>query len=164
MKSIRIAIAAGALGLGGLVAVSAPFVSAWAQDPMTAPPPGEGPHGGWGHHHGWGPMRMFHQLGLTDDQKASMKTILTGAAPAMKSLHEQIRANMQQLHATTPDSPNYASVVASASQTAGTLEAQKLTQEANLYAQLYAVLTPAQKTQLAARQAQWASHAPPPNE
>jgi Spy/CpxP family protein refolding chaperone len=157
MKSIRIAIAAGAIGLAGLAATTMPFVSVLAQDTSSTTTRGGSPHGGWGHHHGWGPMRAFHQLGLTDEQKASMKTILSDAAPAMKSLHQQIRTNMQQLRATTPESADYAAVVASVSQTAGTLETQKTTQQANLYAQLYAVLTPAQKSQLAALQAKWAA-------
>lgn len=161
MKTIRIAVAAGALGLAGLVAATVPFAHALAEDSSTTMPPMDGPpHGGWGHHHGWGPMGAFHELGLSDEQKASMKTILKDAAPAMKSLHEQIRANMRQLHATAPDSPNYAAVVASVSQTAGSLETEKTTQQANLYSQLYAVLTPAQKTQLTSLQAQWAARRP----
>jgi Spy/CpxP family protein refolding chaperone len=161
MKTIRIVVAAGALGLAGLVAASVPFADALAEDSSATAPEGA-PHGGWGHPHGWGPMRAFHELGLSDEQKASMKSILSSAEPAMKSLHEQIRANMEQLRATAPDHPNYAAVVASVSQTAGSLEAQKTTQEANLYSQLYAVLTPAQKSELVARQAEWASHRSPP--
>jgi len=162
MKSIRIAVAAGALGLAGLVAATAPFtVLAEETAPGAGTPDGYPEHGGWDHHHGWGPARLFHKLGLSDDQKASMKSILSGAGPSMKSLHEQIRANAEQLRATNPDSPNYAAVVASVSQTAGSLETQKTTKQANLYAQLYAVLTPAQKTQLAALQSTWAAHTPP---
>jgi Spy/CpxP family protein refolding chaperone len=158
MKTIRIAVAAGALGLAGLVAAAVPFAYALAQDSPTDAMTDASPHGGWGHRHGWGAMRAFHELGLSDEQKASMKAILRSAAPGMKSLHEQIRANMQELRATAPDHPDYASVVASVSQKAGSLETQKTTQQANLYSQLYAVLTPAQKTQLASMQAEWAAH------
>jgi Spy/CpxP family protein refolding chaperone len=161
MKSIRIAVASAVLGLAGFVAATVPFATVDAQDASSDSPPPPGAGHGWGHHHGFGPLRALHKLGLSDEQKASIKTIMQSAGPSLKSLHEQIRANQQQLRATTPDSANYASVLASVSQTAGTLETQKVTQEAKLYAQIYAVLTAEQKTQLATLQAKWAAHAPP---
>ena len=45
------------------------------------------------------------------------------------------------------------------SQSAGTLHTQMVAADANLYAKLYALLTPAQKTQLAALQAKWQADA-----
>lgn len=117
MKSIRNVLFE-TLVAGGAVLGAAGGVSvANAQDASTATintAPVGGEH--W-HRHQGGPWHMFRHLGLTADQKASMKSIMTAVKPQMQSLHEQMRA------------------------------------------QMYAVLTPAQKTQLASQQAQWEAKA-----
>jgi Spy/CpxP family protein refolding chaperone len=83
---------------------------------------------------------------------------MTAARPQMKSLHEQMRANHLKLMQTKPDDPNYANVVAEVAQSNATLASERTTQGSQLRTQMYAVLTPAQKTQLATLEAQWAAH------
>ncbi len=157
MKSIRNVLAGGVLAGGVLLAAAAGFSSASAADDATAPaaatsaPHERGPHG-------WGPEHMYRKLNLTTEQQASIKAIWTAAKPQMKSLHEQMKANHLKMMQTKPDDPNYANVTAEVAQTNATLASQRTTQDAELKAQMYAVLTPAQKTQLATLEAQWAAN------
>jgi periplasmic protein CpxP/Spy len=73
-------------------------------------------------------------------------------------LHDQMRANHLKLMQTKPDDPNYGNVVAEVAQSNATLASQRTTHAAELRHQMYAVLTPAQKTQLTALEAQWAAN------
>ena len=144
---------------GGALLAAAGFSIAAAADSAasTAPAataPGDCPNG----HHGWGAGHIYSKLGLSSDQEASIKAIMTAAKPQMKSMHEQMKANHLKLMQTKPDDPNYANVVAEVAQSNATLAAQRTSQQSELRAQMYAVLTPAQKTQLAALQAQMAQH------
>jgi Spy/CpxP family protein refolding chaperone len=161
MKSKAKVFAGVMLAAAGFAAGTLPYAVVDAQttpQASTTPPPGA-QH--WGHRgHGFGPAHMFFKLDLTAEQKASMKSILTESAPAMKALHEQMRANMEKLRQTTPDDASaYEAAVTEVSQSAGTLHTQMVAADANLYAKLYALLTPAQKTQLAALQAKWQADA-----
>jgi Spy/CpxP family protein refolding chaperone len=101
---------------------------------------------------------MFRELGLTDAQRASMTSILEAAKPAMKDLHEKLRANFKLLQQTTPDDKNYAQVQAKVSQENGALTAKLITARSKVFAQCYAVLAPVQKTRLAeirVKRAKW---------
>jgi Spy/CpxP family protein refolding chaperone len=152
------ALAAGAV----LTAASITGVASAAEDTAatTTPPPGPG---GWKHHgrHGWGLGHLYRQLGLTAQQKASIKTILTNAEPQLKSLHEQLRANQQKLWQTLPSASNYQTVVAEVAQANGALDAQLITQKATIGANIFnTVLTSAQQSQLIALEAKiQAAHA-----
>jgi Spy/CpxP family protein refolding chaperone len=95
---------------------------------------------------------------LSAEQQASIKSIMTAAKPQMKSMHDQMRANHLKLMQTTPDDPNYGNVVAEVAQSNAALASQRTARAAELRTQMYAVLTPAQKTQLTALEAQWAQH------
>ena len=64
------------------------------------------------------------------------------------------RSGMEFLWQTQPTDPNYASIASQASQTHGSLTAQMMTQRADVRAQVFKVLNPAQQTQLAALEAQ----------
>ena len=152
MKSIRTlltasVLAAGALATGMTMAAAADETNA----AMTAPAPGAY---GWHHHHR---EHWLAQLNLTAQQQASVKTIMEGAMPQMKSIHEEMRANSLKLRQTQPNDPNYASVVAQITQANGSLHSQMITQHESVRAQVFQVLTPAQQTQLAALQAQAAN-------
>ena len=133
--------------IAGTLLVAACLLSAT----LSAAPPDE-PHG-WGPHHPPGPAHWFHQLTLTDVQKQSADALVAAAAADLKGLHEQLRANRGRLHGVTPDDPGYAAVLAEVSQSDGNLHTQLEIQEGNLYSQLYGLLSPAQKAQLAALQA-----------
>lgn len=153
MKPIRNVLAATLVSAGALLAAVCGMSAAGAADvsTTTAPPGAPGAHG-W-HHHG-GPWHLLAQLNLSDAQKLEIKGILTAAHPQMQSLHEQMRANSLKLQQTLPTDPNYSSIASQVSQTHGSLVAQGMTQRAEVRAQVFKLLTPAQQTQLTALEAQ----------
>jgi Spy/CpxP family protein refolding chaperone len=154
MKSIRYVLAGMVLAGGALLAVATGFSPASAADGASAATPGAPGE----RHHGFGPEHVFSKLGLTAEQKASIKSIVTAARPQMQTLHGQMQANHLKLIQTKPDDPNYANVVAAVAQSNATLASQRTTQAAELRSQMYAVLTPAQKAELATLEAQEAAH------
>ena len=165
MKPMRKVFAGILVAGGALVAATVGASTAAAADDAAAvaPAPGAGPHG-WGHGPG-GPGHLFSKLGLSAEQQASIKAIMTAARPQMKSMHDQMRANHLKLMQTKPDDPNYGNVVAEVAQSNAALASQRTSHAAELRTQMYAVLTPAQKTQLTALEAQWAAnphHGPRP--
>ncbi len=172
MKSIRKVLAGSMVAGGALLAAAAGFGVASAADDATASATTTAPSATPGHpgHHGWGPWRIYSKLNLTAEQKASIKAIYTAAKPQMQSLHATMQANHLKMTQTTPDDPNYANVVAEVAQSNATLASERTTQSSQIKAQIYALLTPAQKTQLATLEAEWAAnphqgrwghHAPP---
>jgi Spy/CpxP family protein refolding chaperone len=159
MKPIRNVLRASVLAGCALLTAAGGLSPAIAADDATttaATTPSPGPHGWHGHHHG--PWRMLSKLGLSDAQKASIKTIMTNAHPQMQSLHEQMHANSLKLRQTAPTDANYSSIAAQVSQTHGSLSAQMVQQQADVRAQIYKVLTPAQQTQLTSLEAQMEAH------
>ena len=157
MKSIRNLLTATLLAAGALLTAAAGMSIASAADETTAtqPPPPPGPHG---RHHHRGPWHLLSKLDLTAAQKQQIKAIMTAAHPQMQSLHEQMHANMLKLQQTKPTDPNYTTIASQVSQSHGSLSAQMITQRAELRAQVFKVLTPAQQTQLATLEAQRQAH------
>jgi protein CpxP len=154
MKSIRNAMTATLLTAGAaLTAAAGMSVAGVAEEAAaTQPPPG---HQGRNHRNPW---RLLSKLDLSAAQKQQIKTILDAARPQMQSLHEQQQANALKLRQTQPTDPNYLNIASQASQTHGSLAAQMMTQRADMRAQVFKVLTPAQQTQLAALEAQIPDH------
>jgi Spy/CpxP family protein refolding chaperone len=157
MNSIRNVFKATLLVAGAVLTAGTSLgVAAAADEASAPPPPPPGPHG-W-HHHG-GPWH-----------KQQIKDIFTAARPQMQSLHEQLHANSLKLEETSPLDANYASVASQVSQTHGTLSAQLKTQESEVRAQVFKVLTPAQQAQLTTLEAEMRArmaahkHGPPPPE
>jgi Spy/CpxP family protein refolding chaperone len=151
MKSMRHLLTATLLTAGAaLTAAAGMSIASAADEAATAPPPPGAP--GWHHHRS--PWHLLGKLGLDAAQKQQIKEILTAARPQMQSLHEQMRANSQELRQTPPTDPNYASITSQVSQTHGSLAAQMMTQRALVRAQVFKVLTPAQQGQLAALEAE----------
>jgi len=155
MKSIRKVLAGTLLAGGVLLAASSLSIAVAADDAAAPTPPPSGPQGP-GPHRG-GPGHLLAQLNLTAEQKASIKTIMEAAKPNMKSLHEQMHANHLKEMQTKPDDPNYASIVAEVAQSNAALASQRTSQAADIRGKIYTLLTPAQKTQLATLEAQWAA-------
>ena len=168
MKSIRNAVTATLLAAGAVLSAGAIVASAADVSTTASPPPGApGPHG-WHHHRGsW---HLLGQIGLSAEQKEQIKGIMTAARPQMQSLREQMHTNSLKLGQTSPTDPNYSSIASQVSQTHGSLAAQAMTQKAEMRAQVFKVLTPAQQTQLTALEAQmratkhgiWGGPKPPP--
>jgi Spy/CpxP family protein refolding chaperone len=160
MKSIRKVLFGTLLAGGAALAVAGGFSIADAQTTSTAtttPPGGQGGH--WGHHRHGGMWHLYSQLGLTAEQKASIKSIFQAAKPQLQTLHQQAQANHLKLQQATPGGANYSATVAEVAQENATLASQRTTQSEEIRTQIYAVLTPTQKTQLATLQAQWAAKA-----
>ena len=157
MKSIRNLLTATLVTAGAVLTAAAGTSIASAADAATTtePSPTSGPHER--HHHG-GPGRLFSKLGLNAAQKQQIKAIMTAARPQMQSLHEQMHANAAKLRQTPPTDPNYASIVSQVSQTQGSLAGQMVTQRADVRAQVFKVLTPAQQGQLATLEAEMQAH------
>ncbi|HEY4445607.1 MAG TPA: Spy/CpxP family protein refolding chaperone [Steroidobacteraceae bacterium] len=154
MKSIRNLLTATLVTAGGVLTAAAGMSLASAADEATgAQPPGSHE----GHHHG-GPWRLLGKLGLNAAQKQQIKEIMTAARPQMQTLHEQMQANSLKLRQTAPSDPNYPGVVSQVSQAEGSLAAQMMTQRADVRAQVFKVLTPAQQGQLATLEAQMQTH------
>jgi len=94
--------------------------------------------------------RLPAELGLSSQQRHSVRALLDQARPGFAQLRGQMQAGAELLARTAPDDPAYPSVVASVSQSAGNLAAQFVRQASALRAQLHAVLTPEQRARLAA--------------
>jgi protein CpxP len=150
MKSIRKVAAPALLAGAALLSAAAGLSIATAADTTTAataPAP-----------HAWGPGRLYSKLGLSAEQQSSIQSIMTAAKPTMQSLHSQMKANHLKMEQTLPTDANYGNVVAEVAQANATLASQRTTQMAEIRSQIYAVLTPAQRTQLAALKAEWAAN------
>ena len=155
MNSIRNLLAGTALAAGALLTAGTVFSPASAADTTTttpATPPAGGPHGWHHHHHGMG--FLYSKLGLSDAQKAAIKTIMQTNGPQMKSLHEQMHANSLKLRQTQPNDPNYNNVVSQVTSANATLHQQMDTLKATVRQEIFAKLTPAQQTQLQTLEAQ----------
>jgi Spy/CpxP family protein refolding chaperone len=152
MKSIRNVLKATLLTAGAVLTAATSLSLATAADEAatTSQTPPPGPHG-WHHH---GPMHLLSQLGLSATQKQQVKDIMTAAHPEMQSLHEQMHTNALKLRQTLPTDANYATIEAQVSQTHGSLAAQMMTQQSEVRAKVFKILTPAQQTQLTALEAQ----------
>jgi Spy/CpxP family protein refolding chaperone len=125
----------------------------------AAPPAANGPGGhGWGHRGGGpgGPMGMFSKLNLTADQKTQMKAVHTKYAPQVKELMGQIQTARQAAYgAPAGTKPEFneateAAAIAAAAPFEAKLKALHMAEHNDMLA----VLTPEQKTQLAALQTQ----------
>jgi protein CpxP len=154
MKSIRNLLTATLLTAAAVLTAATSMSIATAADEATTPPP-PAPHG-W--HHPAGPWHLLGKLGLSAAQKQQVKDIMTAAHPQMQSLHQQMRANSLKLKQTLPTDPNYASIASLVSQTHGSLSEQMMNQQADVRAQVFKVLTPAQQTQLTALEAEMRAH------
>jgi len=179
MKALGSVVAGGLLACMAMVVAAGPAAAADTDADAPGAPAdgprahqwdhdgeGRGRHEDWQHHgwqrHGWhhhrGGAAMFRELGLTEAQRTSMKSILEAAKPGMKDLHEKLRANFKLLQQTTPDDKAYAQVAARISQENGALTAKIISARSKVFAQCYAVLAPIQKTHLAelqAKRAKW---------
>lgn len=167
------AVVAAVLAGAGLAGAPAYAAESSAQKPAAAQPaaptygrPGGRAHGGPGMGMGAGPMmmpgmmhpgmfeRMADELDLTTEQRDKIRGYFEAARPGMQELAAKQRANAEQLMDAKPDDPKYASIVQKASQEAGALTTQMVQQGAQVRAQVYGVLTPEQRTKLAAKQAE----------
>jgi periplasmic protein CpxP/Spy len=144
------------------LALAAIAMVAFAQDA-----PGQGQPGGRGRgergfnrdgkrggHDGIGLGRFARNLNLTDAQKEQMRQIAERHQAATSSLREQLRAQHRGERGSFDGTFNEAAV-RSAAQARANVEVELQVARARMMAELYNVLTPEQKTQLAQEREQW---------
>lgn len=128
------------------------------QGPPQGPPPGDFHRGPGGPHDGLGPLGRG--VNLTDAQKAQIKTLIENFETSTKALHDQIKA----LHESAPDpwSDSFDAAAASkVAQQVAPLQANLEVAHLTLMSQIYALLTPEQKAQVAANKQAMAQRHPP---
>ena len=141
MKPIRITLYAVCLtaALGGVALASAATAATQPATPNATPMRQgwhDGPRGpGSGFH------RILDQLNLSAEQTAQIRSITEQTKPQLQAVHESGRANREQLDVTPPTDPGYAGLVAFAKSNA----AEQIQLTSDLWAQVYAKLTPDQR-------------------
>lgn len=122
---------------------------AFAQQVAAVPGPG------WHGHHGMAMGgRMYARLNLTDSQRASIKQYRQQNFTQMKTQMHALRQARQAYRSATPGTAAYETAASNLAEAAADAARARATSQANLRAQIYRVLTPAQQTQLASMQAE----------
>lgn len=126
---------------------------------------------GWHHHRGGPFAHELKELDLTDAQKASIKQIVQAAHQQLKPQMRALRQQHAALETATPGTSAYQTATTNLAQAAAAAASSRVQEAATARAQIYAVLTDAQKTQLAgliqqreAKIAQWQAAHPAPIE
>lgn len=129
---------------------------------VAAPSAPGGHHGHHGQRHGAAIMHMAHKLDLSDAQRASIKQIMRTNGEQNKGSRQALRQQRAAFAAMTPDASGYQAAATSLAQAEAQAAQNRVQTRANVRAQVYAVLTPAQRTQMAtikadaqARRKQW---------
>jgi Spy/CpxP family protein refolding chaperone len=143
----------------GLILTSAMALTTLA----IAAPAGQDAGMGHGHHsHRHGQDMGFKKLNLTDAQRASIKQIAHSSFAQNKTQWQALRQQRSAFESMTPDQVGYQAAAASLAQAEADATRVRVQQKATVRAQIYAVLTPAQKAQMAtmkqekqARREQW---------
>ena len=145
---------ASALAIGTTAAIAAPGAGG----------PDSSGHGWHGHEgrHGDSQMMMLHKLNLSDAQKASIKQIVGTNREQNKAPREALRKQRAAFESMTPNQVGYQAAATNLAQAEGQATQVRVQQQANMRAQIYALLTPQQQAQAAtftaqeqARRAQW---------
>jgi periplasmic protein CpxP/Spy len=120
------------------------------------------PRGGPGHEGGPGGFRggpggpgalehLSRELNLTDEQKAQIKKITEGAEESTKALREQLRSLHESQRDILKDGAFDEAAVRAAAQARANLQVELEVAHARTMSQVFAILTPEQKAQLATR-------------
>lgn len=146
------AVAAG-LGLSGLIQAQPCAMDGPEHESMGSNARhGEHPGGVGGAKHMGMFGRILHQLDLTDEQKQEVKSITEAAAPQFRALGEQMRELRHSDMAMLPENGfDEAQAIASAQAHADVMK-QMMILGARVKADLFALLTPAQRAQVREKQ------------
>jgi periplasmic protein CpxP/Spy len=128
-----------------------------------AAPAGQGADMHQGRHsHGHGHDMGFRKLDLTDAQRTSIKQIMHASFAQNKTQWTALRQQRSAFESMTPDQVGYQAAAARLAQAEGDATRVRVQQKATVRAQIYALLTPAQKAKMAtmqtekqARREQW---------
>ncbi len=99
--------------------------------------------------------RLADELGLDGGQRERVKAILEAAKPDFKAIREETRAMMGQLADADPAAADYQTTTANARNAAADLAARMVTQGSQVRAEVWQVLTPEQRVEARALQAQF---------
>lgn len=108
-----------------------------------------GKRGGERGNRGGGKGMMLRGLNLSDAQKAQVKQIMETSRENTKSVHEQMKANRQQLKAISANGNFNQSQIQSLANLQGTLHAQMLVEKERVKSEIYQILTTEQKAKAA---------------
>jgi periplasmic protein CpxP/Spy len=150
---MRKTIAPIALAIAGLVCTTA-FADPPPPPVPTAPNPSAAPQRGMRGNHQGGMMADLRQLDLTSDQRRSIVQALRAHRQETQDQTQSLQQKRNAYDAAVPGSPGYQPAVDALAQAESDAARTRVTQEADLRAKIYAVLTPDQRTQLAQMQAQ----------
>ena len=121
-----------------------------------------GPGGPGGPRQGFGPFGPFgRELNLTDDQRAQIQKIQQSFQQGDQALHEQMRALAEGQGDFLSGQFNEAAV-RSAAEARAKIQVEMEVSHARMMSQMLAVLTDAQRAQLAAHHQQMKQQGPPP--
>ncbi|WP_329743028.1 Spy/CpxP family protein refolding chaperone [Dyella sp. A6] len=115
-----------------------------------------GPHGSWHHQHGpHGGHAMFalKKLNLSNSQKTSIRQIIKSSFATGKDQRKALFQQRKAFQSLTPDQSGYQAAADSLAQAEANAARARVEQQASVRAKIYAVLTPAQKMQLASMKA-----------
>jgi len=99
--------------------------------------------------------QLAEELGISDEQRQTIRGLMDSARPNLEATAKQMHENLEMLRVTNPDHPQYAVIVARVSQSTGELAARSVTDLSQLRAQIWAVLTDAQRIRLAELEAEF---------
>ena len=109
----------------------------------------------WHGHHGMAMGgHMFDQLGLSDAQRAQIKQLTRQAFAQAKPQMQALRQARQAFESAAPGTAGYQTAASNLAEAEADAARTRATNRANLRAQIYQVLTPAQRTQFASLRAQ----------
>lgn len=105
---------------------------------------------GWHGHHGMAMGgHMYDQLNLSDAQRAQIKQLTQQDFAQAKPQMQALRQARQAFESTAPGTADYQTAASNLAEAEADAARTRTTNRANLRAQIYQVLTPAQRTQLA---------------
>lgn len=108
-----------------------------------------------GHDMRGGLGRFARNLNLSDAQKEQMRQIADRYRGSNRSLREQFRAQHQNERSSFGDGVFNEAAVRAAAQARANLQVEMAVSRARMMSEMYAVLTPEQKTQLAREREEW---------
>jgi Spy/CpxP family protein refolding chaperone len=132
------------------------LASALAFGGVAAAAPGNAPHPHAGWHRGHGDHGMFalRKLDLTDAQKSSIRTIMKNSFASTKPQRQALFQQRKAFESLTPDQAGYQAAADSLAQAEANAAKARVEQQASVRAQIYGVLTSAQKMKLASLKAE----------
>jgi Spy/CpxP family protein refolding chaperone len=109
----------------------------------------------WHGHHGMAMSgHMYEQLNLSDAQRSQIQQLVKQNFAQAKPQMQALRQARQAFEAAAPGTADYQTAASNLAEAEADAARTRTTNRANLRAQIYELLTPAQRTQLASLQAE----------